>query len=183
MALRLQHSSVDRPCFITVGIGNPGAFPDPVDLADAFTGIFDSTFGAQIDDEVTIGPTTAYANYGTGVVVGVGSDQMAGGSNFDVMPPNNALLITKNTGFGGRKGRGRTFMPYTLPDAAVAQNGLIDTTSLGVRQAAADSWLAALEADDIPMVLLHSDSTTPYVVTSLSCQRLIAVQNKRIGRG
>jgi len=110
-----------------------------------------------------------------------------------MLPPNNNLLVKKSTNLGGRRGRGRCFIPWVVQDAACDEVGVIDPTSLSVRISDAESWLAVLAGTtpgtyESPMYLLHDSrgagtEPAPTIVTGLTCPALIAVQNRRIGRG
>lgn len=93
-----------------------------------------------------------------------------------------AVLVTKLTTHGGRKGRGRMFMPG-VTEGQTDGGGLLTSAALTAWQAAVDGFLEELETFTAPMVLLHADdATTPYAVINLQVANLFASQRRRIRR-
>lgn len=113
------------------------------------------------------------------------------------VPPAVSALVVKSTDAGGRRGRGRFFLPGLL-ETEVTQAGVID----GARRSAINTDLAALltllDTDDLPMVLLHDRSTewvlvdgqprriptggappAPDIVNQLSVQASAGTQRRR----
>jgi len=96
------------------------------------------------------------------------------------LPPNNAVLIRKVTSQGGRQGTGRMYVPGQI-ETEVDSLGLIGAASLANVQAGATGMHGDLEANAIPMYLLHAVAgPSPVLVTALSVQPLIATQRRRI---
>lgn len=100
-------------------------------------------------------------------------------------PPNCAVLVQKHTIMGGRKGRGRTYLP-----GISSVSGGLDSAG-NYTQAKADQVTAAMEGwrTDITAgntgpgatpVLLHSDATTPYEITSFVATLKLATQRRRL---
>lgn len=86
------------------------------------------------------------SNVAGGVAVGSG------------LVPNSAYLITKATAIGGRRGKGRMFIPgasETVVDLAGALSGAFRDTL----QDLVDDFRAQLILNDIPMFLLHGPAT------------------------
>jgi hypothetical protein len=98
------------------------------------------------------------------------------------MTPQCAILITKNTALGGRRNRGRMYVPPIYPEEqSVDYNGTIGGTQRTNLQTRWDGVLSALAAASIPMVILHRSAPfTPTEVTSLTVQSLIATQRRRL---
>jgi hypothetical protein len=94
-------------------------------------------------------------------------------------PPNVAFLLKKQTNLGGRKGRGRCYLPGVLEADVNADGGIIAArqTNLGVDAA---EVLAEMIVRDIPMVLLHGDATTPSTVAAWTLDPLVATQRRRL---
>lgn len=136
-------------------------------------------------------PTTAST---TGITVKVGtSDPSApitfesgetgvGGGSATMMPPNVSFLIGKTTNLGGRKGRGRNFLPWVREDK-VDNVGTIDST---YRSDLQDAWVALIEGQEALIggdaVLLHGDSTAPSPVVAWSVQSVVSTQRRRLVR-
>jgi hypothetical protein len=103
-----------------------------------------------------------------------------------IIPQNSAHLIRKNTALGGRRNRGRMYLPG-VGESDVSNVGVLTTTRINNLNTAYANWLAAVKAS-IPveeMVILHSlpaGTTTPLptTVTSLVCQPVIATQRRRL---
>lgn len=95
--------------------------------------------------------------------------------------PNLAMLVVKSTSLGGRKGRGRMFVPGVL-ESAVDPAGIISDAVLTPIQGMLEALVTDLATVSVPMVLLHSDSTTPTPVTGLNASGTAATQRRRLRR-
>lgn len=102
-----------------------------------------------------------------------------GGASGSGMTPNVAYLFKKRTNLGGRKNRGRFYMPG-VTESPVDSVGAIEAPTLAVLQTAANNFLADLAAADSPMVVLHNDVTTPTEVSSLIVDPRVATQRRRL---
>lgn len=107
-----------------------------------------------------------------------------GGASELAAPPNVALLVQKRTGFGGRTGRGRMFIPG-IPEGQIDSSGNI---SEGVR-ADFETRLGELHAGMVvasaPPVLLHGSSgplSLPFPITQLTVAGRTATQRQRLRR-
>lgn len=96
-------------------------------------------------------------------------------------PPNVALLVQKATGLGGKKGRGRLYLPG-IPEVEIDQGGNISGSYFASCQTAWNGFYNDLVAADIPMVLLHTGSSDPTAVTELVVSALAATQRRRLRR-
>ena len=96
-------------------------------------------------------------------------------------PPNVAVLIRKNTATGGRRGRGRMYMPG-VAQVAQLEGGFLTTAFQAAAQAGANTLLSGMATDDTPMVVLHDTLAggIPAGVTSLTVQTILATQRRRI---
>lgn len=95
-------------------------------------------------------------------------------------PQNCAVLLRKQTGLGGRSGRGRMFLPpFNLAETNVASNGLLDSDYRSDMQAAVNTWMG-----DFSPVLLHDSATpgspAPTPITSVVVDQRIATQRRRL---
>lgn len=124
----------------------------------------------------------------------------AGVNSSAAASPQNAYLLTKSTALGGRRGKGRLFLPGVIEER-VSQSGAITPV---VVETLTDNWngiLANLETAGVPMVLLHGPSTEwvlvggqprrvpiageipePTPVTSIACSSTVATQRRRVRR-
>lgn len=189
----LRHSSMSRTAFVTFGIDNTDT--DPTSLATAVMGCFGSTGSlfACLDASVTLIRTrVSLGTDGGEDIVGVNTQPVACTFGGPAAPPNCAVLVHKRTARGGRRGRGRMYLPWAAASTTLTEAGGVSAADVTRVQNSVNAWMAALMAGPGPLVLLHRPSnpgtahpTTPGVpnnVTSMSVDSLIATQRRRLGR-
>ena len=99
----------------------------------------------------------------------------------DPMTPQVAYLVKKLTALGGRRNRGRFYLPGVVEskvDGAGNVLGAFQTTI----QTSMDDFMTDTGAADIGVVILHSDGGTPTDVTSLQVEPKVATQRRRLKR-
>lgn len=187
VSIRLTNSAMQRPAFITFGIDPSGTNPDSIagEVYGSFTTA--GAFFSRLDSGVTIGPVTVRLGQDGGeALIGVSDVTSAGGATLASPPPNVAVLVHKRTNRGGRRGRGRWFLPWYLTETDVDEAGQILTAAVTPIQAALTLTLNNLSAQGNPMVILHEPGLTsagvPDVVHTLTVDRLVATQRRRLGR-
>lgn len=105
----------------------------------------------------------------------------AGGIAGNVTPANLSALITKHTLLGGRKGRGRTYLPG-VPEANTGANGDLLALYVTNLTTAFSDFLGAVAAVDLPVYLLHGDETAPTEVEAFVVEVRPATQRRRLRR-
>jgi hypothetical protein len=191
--VQLQHVSGSHVGAVVFGIADTDGLTDAVATADKVTQNYLDTWGVVTDIGVKIGPTIIQVGVGSGPPVSfVGSLDGEGTIVGNVLPSNCALLVAKQTLTGGRRGRGRMFVPWVLPEDNVDDVGIINSGTLSALQTAADDFLEALadpgpSSDATPMFLLHNTegetpAPPPSEVVGLNASNLIATQRRRLGR-
>lgn len=191
--LLLRHVSGSHQGEVTFGLEVDEPEPFPTALADAVTQLWIDTFGVIQDAGVLIGPTILRIGDSSGEPLTVeGTLTGEGAIAADFAPSNVAVLVRKLTARGGRRGRGRFYVPWGVTDAGVDDVGNIASTNLANIQQAADDFLSGLSTAPPsgigdPMVLLHNSegSTAPGVpneVLQLLVDPLVATQRRRLGR-
>ncbi len=123
----------------------------------------------------------------------VGNTQGAtGGKSQAMLPQNCALLVQKNTALGGRRNRGRAFIPSVLQDDWVDNVGAITPAARNELQTVADQWWEFMNESEppfnnIPMVILHGSEGAPIQaaedptpVTGFSVDPVISTQRRRL---
>lgn len=96
------------------------------------------------------------------------------------LPQNNAWLFQKRSSSGGRKNRGRMFVP-SVQESLVDNAGNVDASARAALTSGAQNFLAGLITVSMPMVILHtSPLDTPAAVVSLTCDEKIATQRRRL---
>jgi len=185
-----QHALVSREAVITFGVDVSDAGGDYVAAADRIMEAWDDTFGAYIDSQCAQGPVRLRVGQDGGDPITVeGATVGATGAGNNQLPSNCAVLVRKRTGLGGRRGRGRFYIPWGVAESGVDDAGMIDVTDHGSYNTLAALFHTNLELGPpaLPMVLLHDSSgigtePSPTVVTSLDVDRMIATQRRRLGR-
>lgn len=164
----------------TIGVAN-GTDLSATAVATAAEDAFSTNWMPQFTNDVVL--ETVRAKLGpneTGAMAEVPSGTV-GSVNDNNQAPNVAILVQKVTALGGRKGRGRMFLPSVDKDL-ISPGGSVDVTEIGNLQTAANAFKTAMEAADLPLYLLHSDATAPTAITSLSISPKVATQRRRLRR-
>lgn len=92
---------------------------------------------------------------------------------------SSSLLCHKHTNFGGRKSRGRIYVP-SISESVIDIGGSIESTFLSAAEEVVGDLQPALLSQDVPMVLLHNtESPAPYNVITISVDPIIANQRDR----
>lgn len=190
-SIEIRNGGDPSPWYITHGVdlsfmnGAPEAACETIALA------FAQTIGGGLSDTSTI----------TGVRLVIGEDaednlvvftpfDFPGESSAEKLPQNCALLIDKTSASGGRRNRGRMFVPNVLGDTSVNNVGVIDGAVLTDIQTFCNQWFTNLEdgfedTPPTPMVILHNSigagvQPAPTPVTGLRAQGVISTQRRRL---
>lgn len=183
----LNHVAVVREAVTTFGVDSSNAGGDYEGLADGIMTVWEAEVAPILDADVTAGPVElAVGQDGGENLVAVGSTTSVGNRVISTVSPNVAVLVRKRTARGGRRGRGRMYVPWAAQDSAVDEAGTINPTEMGLLQGAFADFLTALNANAADMYLLHNEGLStpgaPNLVTTLSVDNLVATQRRRLGR-
>lgn len=197
MTIPISHGDVSRDAAVVFGV-DMNAQVGSVSLVNKILTDFTGEFAAVLDDAVTVGPGRLNVGQDGGEsLVFIGSTTVVGTSAQASMPSNVAVLLRKTSSRGGRRGRGRMFIPWALSDAAVDDTGHILGGVIANLQTRATDFLNNLTLDLVgdlatPMVLLHTASGPevenptatglPNEVTALTVDGLIGSQRRRLAR-
>lgn len=188
VSIEMAQATLTRPAFITFGV-DPSA-TDPVSIAQGVASSITlaNSLGSITDSTVTFKSVTVRLGQDGGdPLVGVHPMTAPGtGGALSTLPPNCATLVHKRTAKGGRRHRGRMYLPWCVQEASVSETGVLDPAIVTQTQNAMTIFLNALTTANVPMVLLHSEGVSPVppatLVTSLTVDALIATQRRRLGR-
>lgn len=189
--LRWTGAALPTGAISTFGFQLGGTNTDPAAVAGLIAANVGTTFWltgngwpntmSLADVEVKFGPLD------TGPVA-VAPINIAGGAATDAYSPNAALLVTKRTASGGKRGKGRMFLP-PLGENVVAVGGIIDATTVTTIQGRLNDFMAAQAADDLPLYLIHrhdpalgQSPVVPTQITQLVLDNKLASQRRRLRR-
>lgn len=195
LSIPMRHTGLSRAAVVTFGIEYSEADTPYANILDWVLQQWGETLGATVDSEVTQGPIEGRFGVTGGEPIGIVGTDTFTSISVDARPPAQvALLIKKSTNRGGRRGRGRMFLPWAVNETSVSELGVVEAGTLSDFQDAADAFLLAIgtasgEDGPNPMFLLHvqsdEQSTTPgvpNVVSALEVQALVATQRRRLAR-
>jgi hypothetical protein len=193
VSLELTNVALTRPSFITFGVDPSSIFPDAIANSVLTAVIAAGSLLAAIDSNVTLTAVRVSAGTASGedLVYELPTTNVGGFASTS-LPPNCAVLVHKVTARGGRRGRGRMFLPWAASETAVDEAGKIGSADVTVIQGRMNTFLTALTTNSVAMVLLHRDSGPevspptapgdPDSVLSLRVDPLISTQRRRLGR-
>jgi hypothetical protein len=117
----------------------------------------------------------------TGPLIGQNLTPVVGTATGSTVPVNCAILGTKNTALGGRKYRGRCYLPPCYPgETDIGPTGDIGSIVLGIHQTGMDYALDAMTTLGCTPVLHHSDGTPGTPITGITLESKIATQRRRM---
>lgn len=183
----IRMTGLSRPAYITYGVNPTSTSASEVATLVNLAATATNSLASMMDIQCTLPKirVSMGTDGGEDIVYEAGFST-SGGTSRSSLPPNAALLVHKATGRGGRRGRGRLFIPWAADEDQVDESGGVGDTLRNALQTKLNNWLTALSAQDVPMVLLHGPGNTspgpPDVVTALVVDPLISTQRRRLGR-
>jgi hypothetical protein len=183
-----------QPMISTMGFGvrnNPT--PSQQLLNDA-AGQLESSFRARLGFATAASIIAGWTYHGADfllrpdagdAIAGHVGPSVTGTATGETLPVNTAILVKKRTALGGRKHRGRMYIPMArVTENTVSKLGVIDSTEHTSLQTAFNNWLADNQAvDGAEMVILHSDETlVPTPINALQVDNTVASQRRRLRR-
>lgn len=103
-----------------------------------------------------------------------------GRTNDEAASPQICMLVQKITGLGGRKNRGRSYLPGT-PQSVVAPSGLMSQGYYDTHVATIAAFFQQWAAADLEVRILHtSPADTPSEVVAMELVRKVATQRRRL---
>lgn len=182
-----QQTGLTRKAYVTFGVDPTDT--DPVTVAGQVLGAYSAAGSLKTVMDSSVSLTAVRVSLGTdgaADLVYVLGAAVVGGASGSYAPPNCAVLFHKTTARGGRRGRGRMFLPWAVLQSSLDETGIITSAYVTTLTNAALAWRTALSSATVPLVLLHGPGKTPVVapdpVTSITADRMIATQRRRLGR-
>lgn len=117
-----------------------------------------------------------------GTFTGSAGTLVTGTLSGDPMPPNCALLVSKQTATGGRIGKGRMFLPPAFyGESGFDANGNFIGAGQARIQADLDTFRSQCTSTGVGLHLLHSNAgDPPDPITALVLNSRIATQRRRL---
>lgn len=187
-SLRFALDDYPRQAVTTWAFKLNGTILDPDELAEKQYEAWTNGWAAHYDNNVTF----------TGCRVLVGQDaadplvgwyegsQKGQAGNRQTVSPAIALLIEKRTGLGGRRNRGRMYLPWAVPENVLSEAGTISSQGMAPLRQSAQAFFenfsdTPIEENGIEhMALLHGAFLGPPTeVTSLSVSPVVSTQRRR----
>lgn len=182
--LRFIFSGSARESLCTFGYDPPSLDPQvhAQQITDHFTQAGRPGIPTQINESWTYLGVRVTEMDDVGPLTGEASDIQDGILSGGAMPPNCAILIRKTTGVGGRRNRGRMFVPPIYPpEGNVGQGGSIADPQVDNLNLWWGAFRTALVTAGLQPVIFHSEPPfTPTPDTSWIVQDLIATQRRRL---
>lgn len=113
--------------------------------------------------------------------IGIDTTVQGGGILTAQSAPQVAFLIRKVTGLGGRRNRGRMYLP-AVAEADVTQAGLISSGVVTALNADFAAYWTAADVGDLTPAILHSNAQVPTPITAFVCDATAATQRRRLRR-
>jgi len=176
------------PIITTIGV-HPDPSITPPNIAQIVSGIWttgSTPFGpfqaSNMSNVYSLVTTSCTLMTSTGPIIGEYATNVTGGSAVSRPPAQVAFLVRKSTARGGRKGRGRMFLPAAvIPEGEIDEAGKLQTATITREQPKLNGVLAQMNTLQVPAVLLHSDPiTTPDTITALTLQSIVGSQRRRL---
>lgn len=182
--LRFIAAGLTRESLTTFGyeVGDPSPAVNAQIISEAFTQSGRPFIGTQIQEGWSFLGVRVTEMKELGPATGEFSDLIDGVAIAGAMPPNCAVLIRKTTTLGGRRNRGRMFVPPVFPgETQISPTGIIADPQLDQLQTWWSAALTALQVAGVPPVILHSEPPfTPSPITAWVVQDRIATQRRRL---
>lgn len=199
ITVRFEGNGAPRGAAVVYGVENLTG-QTALQIATAARGAWNTGLMALLNSSVSA--TTWLAKLGpveTGPSAEVGGAIAGGVASADGANPAMSFLVTKNTDRGGRRGKGRMYLPG-VTDTQVSNNGTITALTVTNLQTELNELRTNHIVANIPMVLLHGPPTvwtlvdgqprrvpiggnfndTPDHVTSLVLDDTVATQRRRL---
>lgn len=170
---------------VTVGIGFGTIATFEQATVDELFADYKAEMATTFSPSLTMVGVTLYLKAAGGFTIWDSTGASAvGTSSGTAAPPNVAVLAHKNTGQGGRRGRGRMFLPG-VSEGFIDPNGAL--TSAAITQINSDlaSWYSSIvgiaTVDDV--LLYHNNdlgNLSPTIVTGFTVDSKVATQRRRL---
>lgn len=176
-----------RQCTWAMGLDiseDPDADPSTIatTVYDAYVGTNDPIAAAHMCAGWSFIGVSVSKMLETGPIVGQSFLTVVGTATNGSVPVNTSVLANKQTALGGRRNRGRAYIPPVWPpEEFVDQAGVMDATRQGQLQGWYDSFFSTLSTSDYTPTLFHQTAPfTPTPITGFVIGTQLATQRRRM---
>jgi hypothetical protein len=165
---------------VTYGIDTNGV-GDPNLIASLCHGAMADTFVELMGPSTSLNETLIHVGPSPDGPVGNYAEVVVAGNTGAQVTPQVAVLVRKRSLLGGRKNRGRFYLPGLI-EGGVNEGGLLSEATYTAWQSAASAFLTALDTAGHAMVILHNAVGAPTPVSALVLDTKVATQRRRLRR-
>lgn len=175
-----------EPMITTMGVKVStwgGAYADGLEW---ISDLWCAALSASLSDEVEMNNYTLQVGQDGGDPISYGyAGGCVGAASSFPMWPNTAVLIQKRSASGGRRNRGRMYVPGLALRSLVTSAGVLDSAWQADFQTNLDNFRTAVNAgtgfEPTDLGVLHSEPpTAPAVITNLQVSSKVATQRRRL---
>lgn len=186
-AVKLVLTGYNRPAYITFGVESAAIAPVAVATNIKTQWLATGSMNPRLDQSVTATEFFARTGSASGEdLVGSVTNATPGGASQGSPTPNVAVLAYKRTARGGRRGRGRWFLPWFIDESSLNEDGTIATSAQTSLQTSCDTFRGLLNTNGTQMVVLHRPGITapgaPTPVESIVIAGVVSTQKRRLVR-
>lgn len=174
----------NRPAVTTWGLDCSEFEGTPDEMAHAFAVAYRGQLAGRFDTAVTMRDARVVIGQDGGdPVIGFDYSTGAGTRNNESTPPALALMVDKRTLLGGRRNRGRAYLPWALADTEVSEVGAITGSVVNSWQTLLTAFWTELGSISLAPVVLHGSGLTsppvPTPVTNFVVNPTVRTQRRR----
>lgn len=173
-----------RPAVCVWGLDYPAGVGDPVLAANQIQSAYIAAFAPGIDSNVIIRSSRlTLGQDASDPIVATATTSGPGTAVRDSTAPALAVMLDLHTSLGGRRNRGRKYVPWAANDTAVSEQGAIEGGTVTAWNTRGATWISNLAAMDVGLVVLHGTGSSPVPaptpVTSITTNPVIRTQRNR----
>lgn len=166
-------------CMTTIGVEHTFTESPTFFAGELFTA-FENEIMPGLTSTVTLSECRIRAGTVGGEITASHFGSAEGGEAGSSMPPNIAVPVTKFSALGGRKNRGRMFLPG-VAEGHVGADGVLSGAVIEGFNSSLGAFMTELEAIDATPHILHSDpEDAPTEIIALVCGTVIYTRGSRL---
>lgn len=185
LVFNFSHPAASGALTVTLGVQLSGGMTET--QLEAIGNAWQTNVMAQVNSLVEFDSMTCYVGTGTPgepIIVEAVAEWGGGALGATAMPINTSYLIRKTTGLGGRRNRGRMYLPgpqaSDMEDAGTLSPSRVTALQVGFNNFFDDLTETATTGVLVPVILHSSGAGAPTPVGSFIVDNLPATQRTRM---